>query len=103
MADASVTPGPEVQAGRFATRVSVTLAAVGIVLLWGTLAGVRLLPWQYKPTGLGIGVALLIALTAHLVGLGVVWAAPPGKRALGLTVNGVALLIAFAVFALSRR
>jgi hypothetical protein len=101
-ADAGVAPGPEAHEGRFANRVSLVLAGVGFVLLWGTLVCVRVLPWDYKPTGLGIGLAAFLAMTAHLVGVGVVWAAPPGKRVLGWTVNGVALLLVFAVIALGR-
>jgi hypothetical protein len=88
----SAGPSPEEQAGGFATRVSLVLALTGVALFWGVLLLVRIMPWQYKPTGLAMIWALFLSGSLHLVGLGVVWAAPPGKRAVGLTANAVALL-----------
>jgi hypothetical protein len=88
----SVPPSTEEPAGTFAIRVSLLLALLGIVLFWGVLLLVRFLPWEYKPTGLAMSWALILSGTLHLVGLGVVWAAPPHRRVVGLSVNGVALL-----------
>ncbi len=89
----SASPAPEEQEGAFATRVSLGLAILGVALFWGVLLLVRLMPWQYKPTGLAMSWALFLSVTMHLVGLGVVFAAPPGRRALGLTLNSAALLL----------
>jgi hypothetical protein len=91
-AKASMGPTGEEEAGSFATRVSLGLAVVGVVLFWGVLLLVRIMPWAYKPTGLAMSWALFLSVTLHLVGIGVVWAAPPGRRTIGLTVNAVALL-----------
>jgi hypothetical protein len=88
----SVTPLPEEREGSFAARVSIVLAISGFVLFWGVTALVRILPWQYKPTGLALSWALFISVTLHLVGLGVVFAAPRGRRFVGLMANAVALL-----------
>jgi hypothetical protein len=89
----SAAPAAEEQEGAFATRVSIGLAVLGVALFWGVLLLVRNMPWQYKPTGLAMSRALFLSVTMHLVGFGVVFAAPPGKRALGLTLNSVALLL----------
>jgi len=88
----SASPCAEEQAGSFATRVSTILAVIGVALFWGVLLMVRIMPWEYKPTGLAMSWALFLSGSLHLVGLGVVWAAPPGKRFVGLAANAVALL-----------
>ena len=93
-----VTPGPE-RSGSFAARLSILLALAGFALFWGVTALVRIMPWEYKPTGLAMSLSLFIAGTMHLVGLGVVWAAPKGKRMIGLLANGVALLALAALIA----
>jgi hypothetical protein len=96
LAKESVPPSTE-EPGTFATRVSLVLAALGVVLFWGVLLLVRILPWAYKPTGLAMSWALFLAATLHLVGFGVVWAAPPDRRVIGWSVNGVALLAMFGL------
>ncbi len=88
----SAVGSAEEQAGSFATRVSIILAVVGVGLFWGVLLMVRINPWEYKPTGLAMSWALFLSGSLHLVGLGVVWAAPPGRRFVGLVANAVALL-----------
>lgn len=95
-----VAPGLEDQAGSFATRVSVILAVVAVALFWGVLLLVRIMPWEYKPTALGIGWAVTIASTLHLLGLGVVFAAPRGRRLIGLTANAVGLSSMLGLIAL---
>jgi hypothetical protein len=97
----SATPGPEEQAGSFATRVSLVLAVVGVVLFWGVLAMVRVMPWEYKPTQLGLSLALMLSLTLHLVGLGVLLAAPAGRRLVGFTANAVGLLLLLVLIAIA--
>jgi hypothetical protein len=89
----NVDPSAEDQAGAFATRVSVILGAAGMVLLWTVLLMVRINPWEYKPTATGVGWAVSLSTVLHLVGMGVVFAAPPGRRGLGMTVNGLGLLL----------
>jgi hypothetical protein len=99
----TVQPSAEDQAGTFATRVSLVLAAAGMVLFWGVLLMVRINPWEYKPTALGIGWTVTIASVIHLVGLGVVFAAPPGRRAVGLGANGLGLLLLLGLLILVLR
>jgi hypothetical protein len=91
-AKADGPPSAEEPAGSFATRVSLVLAALGVALFWGVVLLVHVMPWAYKPTGLAMSWALFLSATLHLVGFGVVWAAPPDKRVIGGSVNGVALL-----------
>jgi hypothetical protein len=95
------TPGPEERAGSFATRVSLGLAVVGVVLFWGVVAMVRVMPWEYKPTQLGLSWALMLSVSLHLVGLGVVLAAPAGRRLVGFTANAVGLLLLLVLIAIA--
>ena len=97
----SVPPSGEAALGSFATRVSLVLAGLGVVLFWGVLLLVRVLPWEQTRAELAVSWALILSVTSHLVGLGVVWAAPRERRIVGLSANGAALsaTIAFIVFA----
>jgi len=97
----SLTPPPVETSSSFAARVSLTVAIAGFALFWGVVVMVAVMPWDYKPTGLAMAWALLIAVTLHFVGLGVIWAAPKGKRMVGLIANTVALLMLVALVAVS--
>jgi len=46
---------------------------------------------------LGAGVAILIAMVAHVVGFGLAFAAPRGERLLPGLLNGISLAIQIAV------
>ena len=47
-----------------------------------------------------LGVGAIASISAHLVGIGVVFAAPRGKRMAGVLANAIPLLILAALMAL---
>ena len=84
-----------------ARRISFLLAAVGFVGFWG---GLVLIGSQVdgdvraeSPSAIAGGLVLLLGISAHLVGIGVVFAAPRGRRWLPALLNGVSLAIMGAV------
>ncbi len=84
-----------------AQRISFLLAAVGFVGFWGgmVLIGSRVdgdVP-EDSPSAIGAGLVMLLAISAHLVGIGVVFAASRGRRWLPALLNGVSLAIIVAV------
>jgi hypothetical protein len=95
----NVTPPPLLPSDSFAARLSIVLAVAGFVLFWGVTAMVRIMPWEYKPTGLAMSLALFIVATLHLAGIGAAAAAAKGKRMLGMLANTVALLALAALIA----
>jgi hypothetical protein len=88
----------------FARRLSLVLAAGGFLTFWG---GGALLAYRAADDGVttaaGILFAVIIvaAVSAHLVGVAIVFAAPRGRRLLPALLNGVSLAImtAATVFA----
>jgi len=84
-----------------ARRISFVLAAVGFVAFWG---GIILIGSQIDQelsaeslSAIAAGLVILLAISAHLVGIGVVFAAPRGRRWLPALLNGVSLAIMVAV------
>ena len=70
------------------------LAAVGVVLFWGTFIALLVHPYAYRPSNeLWMGRAIRAAVVVHLAGIGVGWAGPRGARALPAGANAVALTI----------
>jgi hypothetical protein len=84
-----------------ARRISFLLAAVGFVGFWVgmVLIGARVdgdVP-EDSPAAIAAGLVMLFAISAHLVGIGVVFAAPRGRRWPPALLNGVSLAIIVAV------
>jgi hypothetical protein len=84
-----------------ARRTSFVLAAVGFAGFWGAMIliaseGDHDLPTN-SPTEIAGGLLMLLAMAAHLVGIGVVFAAPRGRRWPPALLNGVSLAIMVAV------
>ena len=84
-----------------ALRISFLLAALGFVGFWGAmvLIGSQVggdVP-ESSPYAIVGGLALLLGISAHLVGIGVVFAAPRGRRWLPALLNGVSLATMVAV------
>jgi hypothetical protein len=83
-----------------ARRISFVLAAVGFVGFWGATMLIRSkndhdLPAE-SPAAIAGGLLMLLAVSAHLVGIGVVFAAPGGRRWLPALLNGISLAIMVA-------
>ena len=92
-ARASLNDAPPERSRRsFADRTSVWLGIVG-ALATASLIAVILTSGEAQAGGaietLG-GYLVLVAFSAHAVGIGVVFAAPPGLRMRGLLMNGLA-------------
>jgi predicted secreted protein len=84
-----------------ARRVSFVLAAIGFVGFWSAmiLIGSQVdqdLP-EDSPSAIAAGLVMLLAGAVHLVGIGVVFAAPRGRRWPPALLNGVSLAIMVAV------
>jgi hypothetical protein len=85
----------------FARRLSLILAGVGFVGFWGV--GVLLASNApsdgSEDTGTNVlyGLIGLLALTIHAVGIGIVFAAPRGRRLLPALLNAACLAIMAAV------
>ena len=99
IASAAVDPAPAPKS--FARRLSFALAPVGFVGFWGA-AG--LLAWNANRGPLAEsaldfagGVLVLFAVSANLVGIGIVFAAPRGRRLSPALLNGVSLMIIVAI------
>jgi hypothetical protein len=86
----------------FALRTSIVLAVVGVVVFWIPGAFVFSRGGENLSTGAEtlLGVAVIASISAHLVGIGVVFAAPPGRRVAGVLANALPLLILAALMAL---
>ena len=84
-----------------ARRISFVLAAVGFVGFWGGMiligSHVDQDVSEESPSAIAAGLVMLLAVSAHLVGIGVVFAAPRGRRWLPALLNGVSLAIMVAV------
>jgi hypothetical protein len=84
----------------FAWRMSSILSAVGFVGFWGLGTPIALSTTLGEAADLLLGLVILMAFTVHLVGIGVVFAAPRGRRLLPALLNGAFLAIMIAVIAL---
>ncbi len=100
---------PEASRPSFADRTSVWLGIAGATATVTSLALAAMvrrgLAQSRKPILIASGILVEVALLAHAVGIGVVFAAPRGSRARGLVVNGLALgfLVAFFVAAFVKK
>src|SRR5262245_42738349 len=92
--DSSQAAGPAPPQKSFARRTSFVLAAVGFAFFWGAVAyavtqeGKSL---SSDSSEIVAGFGLLLGMIAHLVGVGVVFAAPRGRRLVPALLNGVSL------------
>jgi hypothetical protein len=97
----SVAPaGPRKKS--FALRTSIVLAVAGVAAFWIPGAFVFTRHGENMSAGAEalLGVAAIASISAHLVGVGVVFAAPRGKRVAGVLANALPLLILAALMVL---
>jgi hypothetical protein len=85
----------------FALRTSVVLAIVGVAVFWipGTYVFIRQGEVSSGAEAV-LGLGAIASISSHLVGVGVVFAAPPGKRLAGAIANAVPLLVLAALMTL---
>lgn len=88
-------------------RISIILAVAGFAVFWGTLAvcivTARRAGQVTETAGLLMGVALVLAVVTHLVGVTIALAAvPEGRRLLPGLLNALSLglVIGLAIFAM---
>ena len=91
----------------FARRTSFLLAAVGFAIFWGAVVFAASKAGADAPSegvGVATGFVVLFAMITHLVGVGIVFAAPPGRRLVPGLLNGVSLgvMIAIVAYGLSK-
>lgn len=94
-------PSADPRPASFAQSVSITLAIFGIVSFWGVLMVHVLAPWGYRPSVATQALCPYVSVAAHLTGLGVIWIAPRGRRAIAVLVNALPLLVMFGMFVLA--
>jgi hypothetical protein len=98
-------PTGESEQGAFARETSIVLAVAGMAVFWA-VAILNAVPSRklHLPTTIS-GLAFLVSVAAHVVGVAVVFAAPRGRRLLGALLNGGALVLiaGLVVFGLGRR
>ena len=98
---------PAPPAKSFARRASFTLAAVAFVMFWAA-AAFAASQSDHSPSkersDIVAGVGVLLAMALHLVGIGVVFAAPRGRRFVPALLNGLslALMVALLIYGLSK-
>ena len=86
----------------FARRTSFLLAVVGFVVFWGAVVFAASKAAADAPSEgveVATGFGVLIAMIMHVVGIGIVFAAPRGRRLLPALLNGVSLGIMIAIVA----
>jgi hypothetical protein len=82
----------------FARRVSFVLAAVGVVGFWVPLVLIGARGEEDSAHGITAGgLALMFALTAHSVGIAIVFAAPRGRRLAPAMAHVAALVLIVAI------
>jgi len=86
----------------FALRTSIVLAILGVVVFW--IPGVYVFTRHGEAVSSAaeaiLGVGAIASISSHLVGVGVVLAAPRGRRAAGVLANTIPLVILAALMAL---
>ena len=86
----------------FALRTSIVLAIFGVLVFW--IPGVYVFTRQGEAVSSAaeaiLGVGAIASISSHLVGVGVVLAAPRGRRAAGVLANTIPLVILAALMAL---
>jgi len=91
---------PPLSQKSFARRTSFVLAAVGFAFFWGAVAYAIAHADESASPGsseIAAGFGVLLGVVAHLVGIGVVFAAPRGRRLVPALLNGVSLAIMIAI------
>ena len=102
VSDAGSAAAPAPPQKSFARRTSFLLAAVDFVVFWGAVAFAASKATTGAPSEgveIATGFGVLIAMITHLVGIGIVFAAPRGRRLLPGLLNGVSLGIMIAIVA----
>ena len=86
----------------FALRTSIALAVIGVVAFWipGTYVFVQRGEAVSSAAETLLGLGAMASISSHLVGVGVVFAAPRGKRLAGVLANAIPLVILAALMAL---
>jgi len=107
VSDPAGTAGPPPPEKSFARRTSFVLAAVGFVVFWGAVMFAASKAAADEPAEgvqIAAGFAVLLAMVTHLVGVGIVFAAPRGRRLLPGLLNGVsfAIMVAIVAYGLSK-
>ena len=99
-ADSNSPAGPRKKS--FALRTSMVLAVVGVAAFWipGAFVFGRQSENLSAAAETALGVGAIASMSAHLVGIGVVFAAPRGRRMVGVLANALPLLILAALMAL---
>jgi hypothetical protein len=86
----------------FALRTSIVLAIFGVLVFW--IPGVFVFARQGEAASTAaealLGVGAIASISSHLVGVGVVLAAPRGRRTAGVLANTIPLVILAALMAL---
>jgi len=83
----------------FARRLSFVFAGVGFVAFWAPV-GVMASGIENELMEIALGLAMLLAVTMHFLGMVIMFAAPPGRRLLPVLLNGVSLSIMVGVLVL---
>jgi drug/metabolite transporter (DMT)-like permease len=82
----------------FARRTSVVLAVLGFAVFWGAVAFAASRDEQSGDSAeVAAGFGVLLAMVTNLVGIGIVFAAPRGRRLLPGLLNGVSFGIMVAI------
>ena len=86
----------------FALRTSIVLAIFGVLAFW--VPGVYVFARHGEAVSSAaealLGVGAIASISSHLVGVGVVFAAPRGRRTAGVLANTIPLVILAALMAL---
>jgi|KBSMisStaDraftv2_1062788.scaffolds.fasta_scaffold531057_2 hypothetical protein len=85
-------------------RASFILAASGFAVFWGAIVATALYKGpETEAAEAAAGLAVLLAVVAHLVGVGIAFGAPHGRRLAPALVNGMslALVAALVIYGLS--
>jgi hypothetical protein len=94
-------PASDASPGSFAQHASIAFAIFGVLVFWGVLLAFVLAPWGYQPSVSMQALCPYLAVAAHLTGLGVIWIAPRGRRAIAVLANALPLLVMFGLFVLA--
>jgi hypothetical protein len=93
----SATVATDAPAGKSrARRVSFILAIVGFVSFWGVtalLASLQVRDPEHQVSAVPASVAFVVAVATHLVGIGIAFAAPRGRRLAPVLLNALSLAL----------
>jgi hypothetical protein len=80
----------------FARRLSFVFAGVGFVGFWSPV-GVMASGTENELLEVAFGLIMLFAVTVHVLGMVIMFAAPRGRRVLPVLINGASLAIMVGV------